>query len=93
MSKTNKFRRIWAKSLLWTHRHIPTGVRTLAGVALIFAGVLGFLPILGFWMIPLGFAVIAVDARVISKRLRREKRGRKKHGADGCQKRNADDES
>lgn len=28
---------------------------------MILAGILGFLPILGFWMIPLGIAVLAVD--------------------------------
>jgi hypothetical protein len=36
-------------------------LRTLLGVALIVAGILGFLPVLGFWMIPLGIAVLAYD--------------------------------
>ena len=31
------------------------------GLALIGGGFLGFLPILGFWMIPLGIAVAALD--------------------------------
>lgn len=31
------------------------------GVGLIGGGVIGFLPILGFWMIPLGLAVMAPD--------------------------------
>ena len=31
------------------------------GIALIGGGVVGFLPILGFWMIPLGLAVMAQD--------------------------------
>ena len=35
--------------------------RTIAGIALIFGGVLGFLPILGFWMIPLGIIILSVD--------------------------------
>lgn len=28
---------------------------------MIFAGLLGFLPILGFWMLPLGVALLASD--------------------------------
>jgi hypothetical protein len=31
------------------------------GIALIGGGVVGFLPILGFWMVPLGLAVMAQD--------------------------------
>jgi len=31
------------------------------GAGLVTGGLLGFLPILGFWMIPLGIAVLAVD--------------------------------
>jgi hypothetical protein len=31
------------------------------GAALVLGGVLGFLPVLGFWMIPLGLAVLAYD--------------------------------
>ena len=31
------------------------------GVLLIIGGLLGFLPILGFWMIPLGLVVLSVD--------------------------------
>ena len=31
------------------------------GVGLIGGGIVGFLPILGFWMIPLGLAVMAPD--------------------------------
>ena len=33
------------------------GVRIGLGVALCFLGLLGFLPVLGFWMIPLGLFV------------------------------------
>ena len=31
------------------------------GIALILGGILGFLPILGFWMLPLGVIVLAAD--------------------------------
>ncbi|AHG45150.1 membrane protein [Rhizobium leguminosarum bv. trifolii CB782] len=40
------------------------------GVALILCGFLGFLPILGFWMLPLGFLVLSHDLPV-ARRLRR----------------------
>lgn len=36
----------------------PRALRVLLGLALIVGGVLGFLPVLGFWMIPLGLLVI-----------------------------------
>ena len=42
------------------------------GVLLIIGGLLGFLPVLGYWMIPLGLALLAVDwpwARRLSRRL------------------------
>lgn len=42
-------------------QHVPPGVRSLLGLALIAGGLVGFLPILGFWMIPLGIAVIGLD--------------------------------
>ena len=35
------------------------------GIALTAGGVVGFLPILGFWMVPLGLAVLAQDVPVM----------------------------
>jgi purine-cytosine permease-like protein len=41
------------------------GLRIGIGVALVVLGCLGFLPILGFWMIPLGILVLSYEfARV-----------------------------
>ena len=42
-------------------------VRILIGLALILGGVFGFLPVLGFWMIPLGLAVIFIDAPAVRR--------------------------
>lgn len=42
-------------------RKLRPGIRTLVGLLLIIGGVLGFLPILGFWMIPVGGLLIALD--------------------------------
>ena len=36
-------------------------VRLPLGIVLILAGIVGFLPILGFWMVPLGLIVMAKD--------------------------------
>jgi hypothetical protein len=45
-------------------------LRIALGIALCIGGLLGFLPILGFWMVPLGLAVLSVDLPPI-RRLRR----------------------
>jgi hypothetical protein len=61
-------------------------LRIALGIALCVGGFLGFLPILGFWMIPLGLAVLSVDLPPI-RRLRRRlevwwgRRKRKQSGA------------
>ncbi|OJF91034.1 hypothetical protein [Pararhizobium antarcticum] len=44
--------------------------RVLIGCALILGGLLGFLPVLGFWMVPLGLIVLSQDFAVV-RRLRR----------------------
>lgn len=57
-------RRLVAASYLFLkrgERHLPPVVRGLLGILLIIAGALGFLPVLGFWMIPLGVALLATD--------------------------------
>ena len=38
-------------------------VRVPAGIVLTGGGVLGFLPVLGFWMLPIGLALLAYDVR------------------------------
>ena len=43
-------------------------IRISLGVALVLAGGLfGFLPILGYWMVPLGLLVLAADSAVIRR--------------------------
>ncbi len=42
-------------------------LRVCVGGLLIIGGLLGFLPILGFWMVPLGLIVLSVDSPVIRK--------------------------
>ncbi|MEW5421907.1 hypothetical protein [Amorphus sp. 3PC139-8] len=45
-------------------------VRLGLGGGLVLGGVLGFLPVLGFWMLPLGLVVLSVDSPGL-RRLRR----------------------
>lgn len=45
----------WIKHPKWKWLRPPIGV------LLVILGVFGFLPVLGFWMIPLGLGVLAVD--------------------------------
>lgn len=49
---------------------LPRWARLTAGVLLIAGGLLGFLPVLGFWMIPLGLLALSADL-AIARRLRR----------------------
>jgi hypothetical protein len=46
-------------------------VRVPAGIALTGGGVLGFLPVLGFWMLPIGLALLAYDVQVMRPPLAR----------------------
>jgi hypothetical protein len=45
--------------------------RIVTGSALIGGGMLGFLPILGFWMVPLGLVVLSHDLAFVRRRRRR----------------------
>ncbi|MBB4302577.1 putative membrane protein [Rhodobium orientis] len=59
--------------------------RIVIGVLLVIGGVLGFLPVVGFWMLPLGILVLSIDLAPV-RRLRRrvevwwEKRRRRRNG-------------
>ncbi|WP_170332837.1 hypothetical protein [Ruegeria arenilitoris] len=54
-------------------RTVPRGWRIVVGILLMIGGVFGFLPILGFWMIPLGIMVAAMDINLY-RRWRRQSR-------------------
>lgn len=45
--------------------------RIVTGTALVGGGFLGFLPILGFWMVPLGLIVLSHDIPAVRRRRRR----------------------
>jgi hypothetical protein len=56
-----------------SHLHLPKSkpLRIGLGTMLVGFGFLGFLPVLGFWMIPLGFLVLSVDLPAV-RRWRRQ---------------------
>lgn len=46
-------------------------LRLALGTALVLGGLIGFLPVLGFWMIPLGLLVLSIDLAIV-RRWRRQ---------------------
>jgi hypothetical protein len=59
----HNLKRLRGKHAVW--------VRVPAGVALIGGGVLSFLPVLGIWMLPVGFALLAQDIPVMRRPMAR----------------------
>ncbi|TPL75062.1 hypothetical protein [Mesorhizobium sp. B2-3-15] len=47
------------------------GLRITIGVLLTLGGILGFLPILGFWMVPLGLLVLSYEIAMVRRHRRR----------------------
>jgi hypothetical protein len=77
-----KARRVVERRLDRAERHLPTlfadwlahlrrpsasWVRVPLGVLLMFGGLLGFLPVLGFWMLPLGVALLSLDVAMLRR--------------------------
>ena len=50
--------------------HHPV-IRMVLGAALVLGGFLGFLPLLGFWMVPLGLVILSVDLASVRRFRRR----------------------
>ncbi|MCR9113185.1 MAG: hypothetical protein NXH84_07935 [Rhodobacteraceae bacterium] len=69
-------RRTRRRVQLWVGRRVPPGLRLAVGLVIMGGGVLGFLPVLGFWMIPLGAAVAALDIVPLVRWLRGRPRRR-----------------
>ena len=44
--------------------------RIVTGTVLVICGLLGFLPVLGFWMVPLGLLVLSQDLRFVRRKRR-----------------------
>ena len=52
-------------------RRVPPGARALTGLVVMTAGAFGFLPVLGFWMFPLGALIVVSDVPPLRRRLDR----------------------
>jgi len=63
------------KAIVILGRRIPMPqsvmMRRMLGGSLVVGGSLGFLPILGFWMLPLGFIVLSHDSHRVRRWRRR----------------------
>lgn len=44
--------------------------RIVVGTLFVIGGLLGFLPILGFWMVPLGLLILSQDLRFVRRKRR-----------------------
>lgn len=64
-------RRIRRRIQVWSGRRLPPGLRLVVGLMLMVGGLVGFLPVLGFWMLPLGAAVAWLDIAPVIRCLRR----------------------
>lgn len=64
-----RIRRFTYRTLLWGRDRVPAGVRSLIGALFCIGGIFGFLPVLGFWMLPLGVGFIALDVPGLRPRL------------------------
>jgi hypothetical protein len=64
-----------SKSVKFLGRRIPVPRNMLLrmgfGILCVFGGFLGFLPILGFWMLPLGLLILSVDLPPVRRFRRR----------------------
>jgi hypothetical protein len=51
------------------HFHLPQSkpIRIGLGILLVACGLVGFLPVVGFWMIPLGLLVLSVDIPIVRR--------------------------
>jgi hypothetical protein len=60
-------------SLLGRNFHLPRhpALRMALGGGMVAGGLLGFLPVLGFWMVPVGLAILAVDLPPVRRGQRR----------------------
>ena len=69
LARINALFKTVARSALQVGERLPAGVRGVVGISLMLGGVLGFLPVLGFWMFPAGVAMLSLDVPPLRRRL------------------------
>lgn len=62
-----KMPRPLARIVRWMRKPDLRWVRMIAGILLVLCGFIGFLPILGFWMVPLGLMILAQDSKWLQR--------------------------
>ncbi len=62
-SPTARLRRLFSRENLPRSRPARIAIGTL----LVLGGIVGFLPILGFWMVPVGLAILAIDIPAVRR--------------------------
>lgn len=66
--RKDRLERLLRQAVVVGRRRVPPGVRLVAGLLLIVGGCFGFLPVLGFWMIPLGLVFVVLDIPPLRRR-------------------------
>ena len=56
-----------ARTLRWLRTPSGRWVRIPVALLLVAGGLIGFLPVLGFWMVPLGLLLLALDVAVLRR--------------------------
>jgi hypothetical protein len=56
-----------ARFVEWLRKPALRIPRIIAGVLLVLFGLVGFLPVLGFWMVPLGLLLLAQDVTFLRR--------------------------
>lgn len=67
-----RLRHLARLTVVLAKRRVPGGLRWVLGLVFIGGGIVGFLPILGFWMIPVGLVLIGLDVPPIRRWLERQ---------------------
>lgn len=62
-----KMPRWMARFIDWIRKPELRVTRVISGVVLVLLGFVGFLPILGFWMVPLGLLLLAQDVTFLRR--------------------------
>jgi hypothetical protein len=69
MNAKRRIAEITFRLLRWANDRLPPGIRAFVGVLFTLGGIVGFLPVLGFWMLPLGVAIISLDIPPMRRRI------------------------